>query len=80
LAKRKESRQRNLLFHLPVIVPLAPNVRLVQDGASYVSLQEVYEDHCERRGVSKDAPISLVYERFKQHPSTAAVRFQRTLK
>ena len=48
LAKRKESRRRNLQFHLPLIQPLAPSIRLVQDDPSYVSLQWVYEYHCRR--------------------------------
>lgn len=57
LSRRKESRRRNLGFHLPLMVPLAPHIRIVQDDASYISLQGIYEDHCRRTGISKDDPL-----------------------
>ena len=57
LGKRKESRRRNLYFHLPLMVPIAPHLRLVQDDPSYISLQGVYEDHCRKTGTSKDEPL-----------------------
>jgi transformation/transcription domain-associated protein len=57
LSRRKESRRRNLKFHLPLMVPLAPHLRLVQDDASYISLQSIFEDHCRQIGINKDDPI-----------------------
>lgn len=57
LSKKKESRRRNLAFHLPIMVPLAPHIRLVEDDASAISLQAIYEDHCRKVGMSKDEPI-----------------------
>lgn len=57
LEKKKDSRQRNLQFHLPTIVPLAPNVRLVQDDASYVSLHDIMDDHCKRMRYHRDEPL-----------------------
>lgn len=39
------------------MVPLAPHIRIVQDDASYISLQGIYEDHCRRTGMSKDDPL-----------------------
>lgn len=65
LAKRKESRRRNLYFHLPLMVPLAPHIRLVQDDTSYISLQGIYEDHCRRNGVSKDEPVLFTMEKMR---------------
>ncbi|KAM3082938.1 transcription-associated protein 1 [Clarireedia jacksonii] len=58
LSKRKESRRRNLNFHLPLMIPLAPHIRMVQDDATYVSLQSIYDDHCRRNGMLKDEPVS----------------------
>lgn len=55
--KRKETRQRNLSFHMPVIVPLSANARIVEDDPSNVSLQDIYEDHCDRMGFQRDDPI-----------------------
>ncbi|KAF2403064.1 hypothetical protein EJ06DRAFT_580246 [Trichodelitschia bisporula] len=57
LLKRKESRRRNLQFNLPLMVPLSPGVRMVEDDPSYTSLQSVFEDYCRKNGMSKDNPI-----------------------
>lgn len=65
LAKKKESRRRNLQFHLPIMVPLSPNIRMVQDDSSYISLQGVYEDYCRRNGINKDEPILFAMEKLR---------------
>ncbi|KAF7507630.1 hypothetical protein GJ744_010300 [Endocarpon pusillum] len=84
LAKRKESRRRNLYFHLPLMVPIAPHIRLVQDDSSYISLQGVYEDHCRKTGTSKDEPILFTMEKLraladnKQNRSVEQMQILRT--
>lgn len=65
LARKKESRRRNLSFHLPVMVPLAPHIRLVQDDVSYISLQGIYEDYCRRNGLDRDEPILFTLDKLK---------------
>ncbi|KAI4202027.1 MAG: hypothetical protein LQ346_002049 [Caloplaca aetnensis] len=65
LSKRKESRRRNLNFYLPLMVPLAPSLRLVQDDSSYISLQGVYEDHCRRNGINKDEPVLFTMDKLR---------------
>ena len=65
LAKRKEARRRNLNFYLPLMVPLAPAIRLVQEDAQYISLQGVYEDHCRRHGLNKDDPVLFTMEKLR---------------
>lgn len=65
LRKRKESRRRNLQFHLPLMIPLAPHIRMVQDDATYISLQAVFEDHCRRNGSSKDEPTLFFLEKLR---------------
>jgi transformation/transcription domain-associated protein len=65
LAKKKESRRRNLNFHLPLMVPLAPHIRMVQDDPSYISLQGIYEDHCRKASLSKDDPILFTMDRLR---------------
>ena len=65
LSKRKESRRRNLQFHLPLMVPLSPNVRLAQDDPSYITLQGIYEDYCRRNGDNKDDPILFTMEKLR---------------
>jgi transformation/transcription domain-associated protein len=65
LSKRKESRRRNLNFHLPLMIPLAPHIRMVQDDPSYITLQGIYEDHCRKSGMSKDDPILFTMEKMR---------------
>ncbi|ETN36411.1 uncharacterized protein HMPREF1541_08688 [Cyphellophora europaea CBS 101466] len=63
LFKRKESRRRNLYFHLPIFVPIAPHIRLVQDDASYVTLQTIYEDYVRSvPDMSRDDPMLFLLE------------------
>ncbi|KAL8838619.1 MAG: hypothetical protein Q9170_002065 [Blastenia crenularia] len=65
LSKRKESRRRNLNFYLPLMIPLAPALRLVQDDSSYISLQGLYEDHCRRNGINKDEPVLFTMDKLR---------------
>ncbi|THH03836.1 hypothetical protein EW145_g5969 [Phellinidium pouzarii] len=65
LTRRKESRKRNLQFHLPLTVLLNPAVRLVLNDPSYVSLQDVYDQHCEEMGVTREDPALMVAQKHK---------------
>lgn len=65
LAKKKESRRRNLQFHLPVMVPLSPQIRMIQDDASYITLQGVYEDYCRQNEIDKDQPTMFTMEKLR---------------
>ncbi|KAI8989366.1 hypothetical protein BDB01DRAFT_537511 [Pilobolus umbonatus] len=65
LERKKESRMRNLMFHLPAIVPLAPNVRMVEDDPSYCTLYDIYEDHCDNINIHKDDPLAFFIEKLK---------------
>ncbi|KAF4778731.1 FAT domain-containing protein [Colletotrichum scovillei] len=65
LGRRKESRRRDLQFTLPLMVPLAPHIRIVQEDTSYITLQSVYEDHCRRHGMSKDDPVLFTMEKLR---------------
>ncbi|KAJ6097184.1 hypothetical protein N7499_001558 [Penicillium canescens] len=84
LAKRKESRRRNLYFHLPLMVPLAPHIRLVRDDSSYISMQGIYEDYCRRMGMNKDEPVLFTMDKMrslaetKQNRSTDQQQILRT--
>lgn len=65
LSKRKESRRRNLQFHLPLMVPITPSVRMVQDDSSYTNMQGIYEDYCRKNGINKDEPILFSIEKLR---------------
>jgi transformation/transcription domain-associated protein len=68
LSKKKESRRRNLQFHLPMMIPLSPQIRLIQDDASYVTPNGIWEDYCRRNEVDKDEPIVFMMEKQRQIP------------
>ncbi|KAI1500909.1 FAT domain-containing protein [Biscogniauxia marginata] len=85
LAKKKESRRRDLQFTVPLMVPLAPHIRIVQEDTSYITLQGIYEDHCRRNGMLKDDPVMFTMEKLrgliepkgtKQPEQTATARLE----
>lgn len=65
LSRKKESRRRDLQFTLPLMVPLAPHIRIVQEDTSYITLQGVFEDHCRRNGLSKDDPVLFIMDKLR---------------
>jgi len=67
LSKRKEARRRNLYFHLPIFVPVAPHIRLIQDDPSYVTLQSVFEDYVRKSTptMSRDDPILFLLDKLR---------------
>jgi transformation/transcription domain-associated protein len=65
LSRRKESRRRDLQFTLPLMVPLAPHIRIVEEDTSNITLQGVYEDYCRRHGMSKDDPVLFTMEKLR---------------
>ncbi|KAK8031517.1 FAT domain-containing protein [Apiospora arundinis] len=65
LTKRKESRRRDLQFTLPLMVPLAPHIRIVQEDTSYITLQGIFEDHCRRNGMQKDEPVLFTMDKLR---------------
>jgi transformation/transcription domain-associated protein len=73
LAKRKESRRRNLQFHLPLMVPITPSVRMVQDDPSYINMQSIFEDHCRKSGINKDDPLLFHLEKLRALPSVSVM-------
>jgi phosphatidylinositol kinase/protein kinase (PI-3 family) len=65
LSRRKESRKRNLCFHLPAAIPLAPGLRLLENDASYVTLQGIYDQHCIDTEISREEPVLAFTEKMK---------------
>uniref|UniRef100_A0A7I4F837 Non-specific serine/threonine protein kinase n=1 Tax=Physcomitrium patens TaxID=3218 RepID=A0A7I4F837_PHYPA len=66
LDKHKESRRRHLAFNTPIIIPVWPQVRLVEDDLMYSTFGEVYEINCARYGREADLPITHFKERLNQ--------------
>lgn len=65
LSRKKESRKRNLSFHLPAAISCSPSVRLLQTDSSYVTLGDMYDEHCQATGISKEEPILFAGEKVK---------------
>uniref|UniRef100_UPI00358FE8D5 transformation/transcription domain-associated protein-like isoform X3 n=1 Tax=Myxine glutinosa TaxID=7769 RepID=UPI00358FE8D5 len=63
LEKRKETAKRHLLFTVPRVVAVSPQMRLVEDNPSSLSLLEIYKQRCARKGLQHDNPISRFYDR-----------------
>lgn len=57
LARKKETRRRNINFTLPTAIPFSPHIRIIQDDTQYVSMLAIYEDYCRRVGRSRDEPL-----------------------
>ncbi|KAG5637374.1 hypothetical protein H0H81_004799 [Sphagnurus paluster] len=66
LSRKKESRKRNLSFHLPPAVSFSPSVRLVQMDASYVPFGDIYDRHCQASGITREEPILFAGEKVKK--------------
>jgi transformation/transcription domain-associated protein len=66
LRKRKEARRRNLQFHLPAAIAMAPQLRLVENDSSYVTLQDVYDDYSKSKGRTRETSILTYSDRVVQ--------------
>jgi transformation/transcription domain-associated protein len=66
LERRLEARRRALAFHLPVTVPLAPQVRLVKYDTSYVTLDDIVADQLQHEGTRSDEPIFRYIQLFSE--------------
>ncbi|XP_028033958.1 transcription-associated protein 1 isoform X2 [Bombyx mandarina] len=63
LGKQKETSRRFLHFTVPRVVSVSPQMRLVEDNPSSISLLDIYRTECANRGVEYDAPVARYYER-----------------
>lgn len=63
LAKQKETSRRFLHITVPRVVPVSPQMRLVEDNPSSLSLLDIYKTGCSKAGIEHDAPIARYYER-----------------
>ncbi|VVC99480.1 unnamed protein product [Leptidea sinapis] len=63
LGKQKETSRRFLHFTVPRVVSVSPQMRLIEDNPSSLSLLDIYRTECANRGVEFDAPVWRYYER-----------------
>lgn len=48
---------------MPRVVAVSPQMRLVEDNPSSLSLVEIYKQRCAKKGIEHDNPISRYYDR-----------------
>lgn len=65
LSKKVETRRRNILFTLPIAVPLSPHIRIINDDSRDVSMQKIYEDFCFKEGKNRDEPFIYTIEKLR---------------
>lgn len=66
LDKSVEARRRALAWDAPVVVPVWPQIRMLQEEPSYISYGEAYEINCARFGREADQPIIAFKRRLAQ--------------
>jgi transformation/transcription domain-associated protein len=66
LAKFKETSKRFLHISVPRVVPIFPQMRLVEDDPSSISLLDVLKLHSSKISGEYDAPIARYYERLAE--------------
>ncbi|CAB4253773.1 histone acetyltransferase TRA1 [Maudiozyma barnettii] len=54
LDKHVQSKRRNLQFTLPIAIPLSPQVRIMNDKSSYVTLHQMYDEYCMKANINPD--------------------------
>jgi len=58
-AKHSETRRRGMCYYTPAVVPVWPQVRLLEDDAAHATYGEVYDVNCARYGREADLPVAL---------------------
>lgn len=77
LDRRKESRKRNLNFHLPAAISLSSTLRLLENDSSYVTMQDMLEQHLKDKGMHRDDPQLHFLDKLKvlRNPEGTKVDF-----
>ncbi|CAI7996002.1 Transformation/transcription domain-associated protein [Geodia barretti] len=63
LNKNKETSRRYLQFAVPRLVAVAPQMRLVEDNTSNISLTDIFKQYCGSANQEWDSPMVQYYER-----------------
>lgn len=66
LTKFKETSKRFISITVPRVVAVFPQMRLVEDVTSSISLLDIYKKHCSKIGIDHNSAISHYYDRLVQ--------------
>lgn len=72
LGKQKETSKRFLNFTVPRVVAISPQMRLVEDNPSSISMLDIYKERCMKQNIEPDAPFARYYERLSAVQSRGA--------
>lgn len=61
LAKQKETSRRFLHITVPRVVPVSPQMRLVEDNPASISLLDIYKNGCNKLAIEHDLPIKRYF-------------------
>ncbi|CCH58153.1 hypothetical protein TBLA_0A03540 [Henningerozyma blattae CBS 6284] len=83
LSKYVETRRRNINFTLPIAVPLSPQVRVMNDSASFTSLHQIYDDFCSKQGIDPcniqdfvHEQLNVAFDKALPHPDLTVVKVE----
>ena len=62
-AKQKETSRRLVNLSVSRVVAVSPQMRLVEDNVSSLSLLDIYKLRCSKRQLEPETPITRYYER-----------------
>ncbi|AGO14186.1 AaceriAER393Cp [[Ashbya] aceris (nom. inval.)] len=62
LSKNVQTRRRDIQFTLPIAVPLSPQVRIINDSKSLVTLHEIYNRYCAENKMDRDCIQDFITE------------------
>jgi transformation/transcription domain-associated protein len=54
LSKTKETSRRFLNITVPKVIPVLPQMRLVEDNPSSISLRDIYKNYCTSKNLDHD--------------------------
>uniref|UniRef100_A0ABM0MIW8 Transformation/transcription domain-associated protein-like n=1 Tax=Saccoglossus kowalevskii TaxID=10224 RepID=A0ABM0MIW8_SACKO len=63
LIKRKETAKRHLYFTVPRVIAVSPQMRLVEDNPTSISLNDIYKQRCAKKNIEHDSPVVRYYDR-----------------
>ena len=62
LSNNVEARKRNIQFSLPIAVPLSPQIRLLNDSASFTTLHKIYDECCAKKGIDHEEIQDFIFK------------------
>lgn len=83
LSKNVQTRRRDIQFTLPIAVPLSPQVRIINDSDSLVTLHQIYDNYCISNNLDRDViqdfiteQLNVAHDKALPSPDITAVKVE----